>query len=78
MRELRNWVMKCDRQVAKIDSLTAENKRLREACEYSMRSQHHPLCPIATGRGQTTVTRDDCTCHVEKARTALAERRRKS
>lgn len=35
MSELRNWVMKCDRRMAVIESLTAENKRLREVMEES-------------------------------------------
>ncbi len=46
---------------------------LLEACRVASRSEHHPACPIATGKGQTTYTHDDCTCHVKVARTAIAQ-----
>ncbi len=51
--------------------LIAAAPDLLEAAEKAARGAHHPACPIATGKGQTTVTHDDCTCHVGIARTAI-------
>jgi hypothetical protein len=53
--------------------LIAAAPDLLEACKAAERSPHHPACPIATGKGQTTITHDDCTCHVGKARVAIAK-----
>jgi hypothetical protein len=41
------------------------------ALRWAARSAHHPFCPVPRGKGWTTMTRDDCTCHVKAARHAL-------
>lgn len=46
---------------------------LLAACEIFAKVQHHSACPIATGKGQTTVTHDDCTCHVRFSRDAITK-----
>lgn len=53
--------------------LIAASPDLFEACKWAARSAHHPTCPIATGKGQTQMNRDDCTCHVKAARAAIAK-----
>ena len=49
---------------------------LLSACEWALQSCHHPACPIPRGKGQTTIVRDDCTCHVKAARAAIEKTRR--
>lgn len=56
-----------------IARLFAASRELLEACEAAARGEHHPACLIAKGRGWTTINRDDCTCHVKKARAAIAK-----
>ncbi len=46
---------------------------LLAAARRSALSPHHPACPIPSGKGQTTITHDDCTCHVSLARAAIAK-----
>lgn len=53
--------------------LIAAAPDMLEACRKSSNSTHHPACPITTGKGHTTITRDDCTCHVGIARAAIAK-----
>lgn len=61
------------RRIARLPKLEATGSDLLEACRRAARSEHHPTCPIPRGRGQTTVTHDDCTCHVKAARAAIAK-----
>lgn len=48
------------------------HEKLVEACKRFSCAPHHPTCPIAIGKGQRTITRDDCTCYVKDADAALA------
>ena len=59
--------------IAELDRLEAINAELLAACQWAMRSEHHSACPIPRGEGQTTIAKDDCTCHVKAARTAIAK-----
>lgn len=53
--------------------LIAAAPDMLDALEWAAKSVHHPVCPISTGKGQTTVTHDDCNCHVKEARAAIAK-----
>ena len=60
--------MKCRRK--RVDKYPSEQE-VYEALTHAAQSSHHPACPIATGKGQTTITHDDCTCHVRKAKAII-------
>ena len=55
-----------------IADLRAEVARLREALQHSARSEHHRACK-AHGEYSANPERY-CTCHVQKARAALASK----
>ena len=53
--------------------LIAQVSELLAVCQNVARGEHHPTCPIATGEGQRTITRDDCDCQVRAACAAIAK-----
>ena len=54
-------------------NLIAAAPDLLWAAQKAAQGAHHPACPIATGKGHTTINRDDCSCHVGIARTAITK-----
>ena len=50
--------------------LIAAAPELLEACKHSAKSCHHPACKC---HGEYTAYPQHCTCHVEKARAAIAK-----